>query len=105
MYVMSVSPLWCVCSERRDACLPVLQLEIVELSSAAVSPLRRVVDSTNVVGNLASAANFARFQFPELFPHLHCALYLDIDTVVLGDVEEVWQYLLASNKMMVAVPR
>lgn len=88
-----------------DNCLPLVQLEIVEVSSAAVSPLRHVVDSPDIVGNLASAANFARFQLPELFPRLHHALYLDIDTVVQGDVAEVWHYLLASRKMMVAVSR
>jgi alpha-1,4-galacturonosyltransferase len=63
------------------------------------------VDSPDIVGNLASAANFARFQLPELFPRLHHALYLDIDIVVQGDVAEVWHYLLTSSKMMVAVPR
>ena len=86
-------------------CSLLSQVEMVEVSSAAVSPLRRVVDSPAIVGNLASAANFARFQLPELFPRLHHALYLDIDTVVQGDVAEVWDHLLTSRKMMVAVPR
>ena len=95
----------CWCMRHETQCLPLVQLEIVEVSSAAVSPLRRVIDSPDVVGNLASAANFARFQLPELFPRLHHALYLDIDTVVRGDVAEVWHYLHTSRKMMVAVPR
>ena len=82
-----------------------LQVEVMELASAAVSPLRRVVDSPDTVGNLASAANFARFMLPHLFPQLHYAVYLDTDTLVLGDVAEVWSHLISSNKMMVAVPR
>lgn len=80
-------------------------MEVVELSSSAVSPLRRVIDSPDIVGNLASAANFARFQLPTLLPQLHYGIYLDVDTVVLGDIAELWNYLLSSNKMMVAVPR
>ena len=75
------------------------------MPSSAVSPLRRVVDSPEVVGNLASAANFARFLLPDLFPHLHRALYLDIDTLVLGEVGELWSYLVSSENMVVAVPR
>ncbi|CAI8046779.1 UDP-glucuronate 4-epimerase 4 [Geodia barretti] len=82
-----------------------LSVEVMELASAAVSPLRRVVDSPDTVGNLASAANFARFMLPHLFPQLHYAVYLDTDTLVLGDVAEVWSHLISSNKMMVAVPR
>ena len=78
---------------------------MVPLASTDVSPLRRVVDSPDIVGNLASAANFARFQLPELLPHLQLALYLDIDTIVRGDVREVWQSLVTSSKMIVAVPR
>jgi UDP-glucuronate 4-epimerase len=81
------------------------QVEVLELASSAVNPLRRVVDPPDVVGNLASAANFARLQLPEIFPQLHYGLYLDTDTVVQGDIAEVWHHLLSSNKMMVAVPR
>ena len=81
------------------------QVVVVELSSAAVSPLRRVIDSPDTVGNLASAANFARFMLPHLFPQLHHALYLDTDTLVRGDVVEVWSHLVSSRRMMVAVPR
>lgn len=80
-------------------------MKIIELSSAAVSPQHRVIDSPDVVGNLASAANFARFQIPTLLPQLHHGIYLDVDTIVLGDIAELWDYLLSSNKMMVAVPR
>ena len=78
---------------------------MVELPSKSVSLRRRVVDSAEVVGNLESAANFARFLLPDLFPHLHYAIYLDIDTVVQGDISEVWHYLKTSDKMIVAVPR
>ena len=77
----------------------------MQLSSDAVSPLRRVYDSPDLVDSLSSAANFARFQLPDLLPQLHRALYLDVDTLVQGNVLEIWQHLLASSKMMVAVPR
>lgn len=80
-------------------------MAVTELSSKQVSPRRRVVDSPDLVGDLSSAANFARFQFPDLFPSLHRALYLDVDTLVLGDVAELWEVLNTSDKLMVAVPR
>ena len=82
-----------------------LQLTIVELSSEQVSSRVRVVDPVSLVGNLASAANSVRFQFPYLFPALHRALYLDADTLIRGDVAEVWRLLKASEKLMVVVPR
>ena len=92
------------CSAVQCLCQP-LQIEVVELSSSAVSSLRRVVDPPDLVGNLASAANFARFLLPDLLPHLSHGLFFDTDSVVLGDVAELWSYLLSSSKMMVAVPR
>ena len=63
------------------------------------------MDSPEVVGNLAGAANFARFLLPSLFPGLSRALFLDVDTVVLGDIAEVWKLLASTDMMMVAVPR
>lgn len=81
------------------------QLAVTELSSKQVSSQRRVVDPPGLVGDLSSAANFARFQFPDLFPSLHRALYLDVDTLVQGDVAELWNVLSTSDKLMVAVPR
>ena len=33
-------------------------------------------------------------QLPDLLPQLHRALYLDVDTLVQGNVLEVWQHLL-----------
>ena len=66
----------------------------MQLSSHAVNPLRRVYDSPDLVESLSSAANFTRFQLPDLLPQLHRALYLDVDTLVQGNVLEVWQHLL-----------
>lgn len=77
----------------------------MELSSLAIDLRRHVVDSPDIVGNLASAANFARFQVPQLLPHLQHILYLDIDIVVQSDISEIWYHLMTSKKMMVAVPR
>lgn len=81
------------------------QVEVIPLESSSVSSLRRVVDSSESVGNLESAANFARFMIPELFPQLTHCLYIDTDIVVLGDVAEVWTQLISSENMIVAVPR
>lgn len=65
----------------------------------------RVYSRQEDVGNLASPANFARFQFHTLFPQLSQAIYLDADTVVLGDIAQVWRRLTESKELLVAVPR
>ncbi len=57
------------------------------------------------VGNLASTANFARFYFPHLFPRLSRAVYLDADTLVVGDVGEFWQKLQETDQLLLAVLR
>ena len=77
----------------------------MEISSLAIDITRYVVDSPDTVGNLASAANYVRFLLPQLLPHLHHILYLDIDILVKNDISEIWYYLMTSKKMMVAVPR
>ena len=65
----------------------------------------RVYSRPKDVGNLASPANFARFQFHTLFPELSRAIYLDADVVVLGDIAQVWRRLAESKELLVAVPR
>lgn len=103
---VSTSPSQALCSSLMlSVLLSLAQLTVTELSSKQVSPQRRVLDPPDLVGNLSSAANFARFQFPNLFPSLHRALYLDVDTVVRGDITELWDWLSTSDKLMMAVPR
>ena len=65
----------------------------------------RVYSRQEDVGNLASSANFARFLFPRLFPSLPRAIYLDADTVVQSDITLFWKQLMASDKLLLAVPR
>lgn len=87
-------------------CLPSCwQLEVVEGGAGDLGRLVRVYSQPEDVGNLASPANFARFQFHTLFPRLHRAIYLDADTVVRGDIAQVWRRLVESRKLLVAVPR
>ena len=87
-------------------CLPSCrQLEVVEGGTGDLGRLVRVYSRPEDVGNLASPANFARFQFHTLFPRLHRAIYLDADTVVRGDIAQVWRRLVGSRKLLVAVPR
>ena len=78
---------------------------MVEGGTGDLGRLVRVYSRPEDVGNLASPANFARFQFHTLFPRLHRAIYLDTDTVVRGDIAQVWRRLVGSRKLLVAVPR
>lgn len=78
---------------------------MVEGGAGDVWRLVRVYSRPEDVGNLASPANFARFQFHTLFPQLRRAIYLDADTVVHGDIAQVWRRLVGSRKVLVAVPR
>lgn len=78
---------------------------MVEGGAGDLGRLVRVYSRPEDVGNLASPANFARFQFHTLFPRLRWAIYLDADTVVRGDIAQVWRRLVGSRKLMVAVPR
>ena len=55
-----------------------------------VQELVSVRTARGVTGNLASPANFARFLIPHLFASQHAVLYLDVDTVVQGDVTALW---------------
>ena len=90
------------CFKRLCSCW---QLEVVEGGAGDLGRLVRVYSRPEDVGNLASQANFARFQFHTLFPRLHRAIYLDADTVVRGDIAQVWRRLVESRKLLVAVPR
>ena len=54
---------------------------------------------------LSSAGNFARFYFPSLLSDLDYAVYLDTDTLILGDVAEIWNTLKFSTTTVVAVRR
>ena len=78
---------------------------MVEGGAGGLQKLVRVYSRPEDVGNLASPANFARFQFHTLFPQLSQAIYLDADTVVLGDIAQVWRRLAESKELLVAVPR
>ena len=91
------------------ACYPSLPshviLEVVELDPRLLEGLVRVYMSPDDVGNLASAGNYARFFFHRLFPSLQKAVYLDMDTVVQADIEELWQQMCLSQDLMLAAPR
>ena len=65
----------------------------------------RVSSREETVGHLASPANFARFIFHSLLPHISRAIYLDADVVVNGDVLLLWKQLAATDQLLVAVPR
>ena len=81
------------------------QLEVTKLNTDWLRGRVKVYTDTERVGNLASLANFGRFLFHEHFPHLSRAIYLDADTLVLGDVGEFWDKLSATSQTALAVPR
>ena len=81
------------------------QIEVVLFDSSMFEESIKVYSHIEDVGNLASIGNFARFYFHSLFPGLKRAIYLDVDTVVMGDIGEVWEQLVATDKLMVAAPR
>lgn len=65
-----------------------------------------VLSDSKVVGNLASAANFARFYLDEVFPHLDLIAYIDVDTIMQGEVMDLWNHCSAGSGLVLqAVPR
>ena len=81
------------------------QLEVTKLNTDWLKGRIKVYTDVGRVGNLASLANFGRFLFHEHFPDLSRAIYLDADTVVLGDIDEFWRRLLATDQLLLAIPR
>ena len=81
------------------------QIDIVTLDSSMIKEPIKVYSRVSDVGNLASLGNFARFYFHLLFPELSHAIYLDVDVIVLGDVVEIWNQLVAMDTLIVAAPR
>ena len=78
---------------------------IVQLDPHLLTGRIHVQASVQTAGNLSSLANFARFFFHELFPTVRKALYLDVDTIVQGDIAELWSQLESSDQLMMAAPR
>ena len=96
------------------------QVEVKQLNSNWLDGQITVHSSKQVVGNLASQANFARFFFHRydssiavsiviiiyrLFPKLNRALYLDVDVIVRHDVRSLWQQVITSDKLILVVQR
>ncbi|XP_064405544.1 uncharacterized protein LOC135350619 [Halichondria panicea] len=81
------------------------QIDITIFNASLITEPIKVYSKISHVGHLASTGNFARFYFHLLFPELSRAVYLDVDTVVLGDVAEVWSTLQTTNTLLVAAPR
>ena len=77
-------------------------LDIVQLDQRLLDGLIHVYNSPE---GLDSPANFGRFFFHQLFPDLERAIYLDADTVVRGDIAEVWRDLCQSEELLLAAPR
>ncbi len=82
-----------------------LQLDLVALDLSWLEGQIHVYSRPEQVGNLASAANFARFYFHRLFPRLSRAVYLDADTLVVGDVSEFWRRVRETDQLLVTVLR
>ena len=82
-----------------------LRLDVVELDQKLLEGRVRVYSSEEEVGKLKSSGNFARFFFHTMFPDVSRALYLDADTVVKGDLAELWRELEHSYQLLLAVPR
>ena len=81
------------------------QIEVILFDVSMFEESIKVYSRIEDVGNLASLGNFARFYFHSLFPDLGRAIYLDVDTVVMGDIGEVWEQLVTTDKLVLAAPR
>lgn len=79
--------------------------DIVQLNPHLLTGRIHVWTPVQIVGNLSSLANFARFFLHELFPTVSKALYLDVDTIVQGDIAELWRQLESSDQLLMAAPR
>ena len=45
------------------------------------------------------------FLYLRLFPSLSHIIYLDVDTIVLHDISELWNEVVTSDKMFVVIER
>ncbi len=81
------------------------QIEITIFKASMIKEPIQVYSKESQVGRLASPGNFARFYFHTLFPKLSRAVYLDVDTLVIGDVAEVWKQLKSAKTLLLAAPR
>ncbi len=81
------------------------QIDITIFKTSMIREPVTVYSKESEVGHLASLGNFARFYFHSLFPELSRAVYLDVDTLVLGDVAEVWNQLKTVKSLLLAAPR
>lgn len=82
-----------------------LTLDMVQLDAKLLDGRVHVYSSEEEVGRLSSLGNFARFFFHKLFPDMKKALYLDADTIVKGDIAELWRQLETSEYLLLAAPR
>eukprot|EP00123_Amoebidium_parasiticum_P017805 comp23993_c0_seq4/m.42670 comp23993_c0_seq4/g.42670 ORF comp23993_c0_seq4/g.42670 comp23993_c0_seq4/m.42670 type:complete len:885 (-) comp23993_c0_seq4:222-2876(-) len=86
---------------------PQHQVVVVPFDEDSVKGMYRVHTSTAVTGNLGSALNFARFYLASLLPAVSRAVYLDVDTVVQGDLgllcAEAYSQMDANPNMLLAV--
>ena len=86
------------------------QLSLVEFSPSRIRQPIRVTNKRGIsvvkdAHELASAGNFARFYFHELFPDIERVIYLDLDTIVQGDIAELWKTPLEPGHFIAVVPR
>lgn len=78
------------------------QIEITIFEASMIKEPVRVYSKDS---HLSSPGNFARFYFHTIFPKLSRAIYMDVDTIVLGDVAEIWNKLKRAKTFLLAVPR
>lgn len=86
------------------SCFPPLPpLDVVQLDAKLLTG--RIHVHVKNAGNLSSVANFARFYLHALFPGVAKALYFDADTIMRGDIAELWEQLEESDQLIMAAPR
>lgn len=82
-----------------------VSLDIIQLDPRLLEGRVHVYSPEEEVGKLSSLGNFARFFFHEMLPAVKKALYLDADTIVQGDIAELWDHLQNSDQLLLAAPR
>lgn len=82
-----------------------MTLELVLFAETLVQDRIKVYTAVESVGNLASAANYARFFLPMLLPAVDKVIWLDCDTLLVADIAALWDSALPNNEPMSACPR
>ena len=79
------------------------KLSLVIFNDSLVQAPIRVVGPKEDIPRLSSPANFARFYFDKMLPGVDKIIYIDADTIVLGDIVRLWDDTDMGGHLIAAV--